>query len=29
MRSIEQLYINGDFVKPHGTEVAELINPTT
>ncbi len=29
MRSIEQLYINGGFVKPHGTEVAELINPTT
>ena len=29
MRRIEQLYINGGFVKPHGTEVAELINPTT
>jgi aldehyde dehydrogenase (NAD+) len=29
MRRIEQLYIDGGFVKPHGTEVAELINPTT
>lgn len=29
MRTINQLYINGDFVTPHGTELAPLFNPAT
>lgn len=29
MRNIHQIYINGAFVTPHGTEVFELINPST
>jgi aldehyde dehydrogenase (NAD+) len=28
MRSIEHIYINGEFVTPHGTELADLITPS-
>ncbi|QDK36364.1 aldehyde dehydrogenase family protein [Bdellovibrio sp. NC01] len=27
MKQVEQIYINGKFVKPHGTEVMDLISP--
>ena len=29
MRNIEHIYINGQFVTPHGTEMADLIDPTS
>jgi len=29
MHIIDQIYINGQFVTPHGTEMADLVNPTT
>ena len=29
MKVIDTIYINGEFIKPHGTEVADLINPST
>jgi len=29
MRTIDKIYINGEFVTPKGTEVFDLINPTT
>lgn len=29
MRNIDEIYMNGKFVKPNGTEVQELINPAT
>lgn len=29
MKQINQIYINGEFVTPHGTEVMDLINPVT
>jgi len=29
MKRINQIYINGEFVTPHGTEIVDLINPTT
>jgi aldehyde dehydrogenase (NAD+) len=29
MRNIEHIYINGQFVTPHGTEMADLVDPTT
>lgn len=29
MRTIDQIYINGAFVKPHGTAQFQLINPAT
>jgi aldehyde dehydrogenase (NAD+) len=29
MHTIDQIYINGQFVTPHGTEMFDLINPTT
>jgi aldehyde dehydrogenase (NAD+) len=29
MKTFDQIYINGKFTRPHGTEVLELINPTT
>ena len=29
MRNINKIYINGQFVTPHGTEVLELKNPAT
>lgn len=29
MKSINQIYINGGFVTPHGTETFDLISPTT
>jgi aldehyde dehydrogenase (NAD+) len=29
MYTINQIYINGQFVTPHGTELFDLINPTT
>ena len=29
MKSINQIYINGDFVTPHGTETFNLISPAT
>jgi aldehyde dehydrogenase (NAD+) len=28
MQHINEIYINGSFVQPHGTEVMELINPS-
>jgi len=28
MRIIDKIYINGEFVTPHGTEVFDLINPS-
>jgi len=28
MQHINEIYINGRFVQPHGTEVMELINPS-
>lgn len=28
MKTIENIYINGAFVKPHGTETFDLINPS-
>lgn len=29
MKLINEIYINGEFVKPHGTETFDLINPST
>ncbi|ENG8678804.1 hypothetical protein ACOBM3_02955 [Enterobacter hormaechei] len=29
MRTIEQIFINGEFVTPHGTEWFDLYNPAT
>lgn len=29
MKLIDKIYINGEFVKPHGTEIFDLINPST
>jgi len=29
MRTIDHIYINGQFVTPHGSEMFDLINPTT
>jgi aldehyde dehydrogenase (NAD+) len=29
MHTIDHIYINGQFVTPHGTEMFDLINPTT
>ncbi|MWL72889.1 aldehyde dehydrogenase family protein, partial [Escherichia coli] len=29
MRNIEQIYINGEFVTPHGSERFDLWNPAT
>jgi len=29
MRNIDQIYINGQFVTPHGTEMADLVDPTS
>ncbi len=29
LKTINQVYINGAFVTPHGTEVLKLLNPTT
>ena len=29
MNIIDRIYINGQFVQPHGSEVLDLINPTT
>ncbi|MDF2962294.1 MAG: aldehyde dehydrogenase [Paenibacillus sp.] len=29
MRTIDQIYINGQFVKPYGSDVQDLINPST
>jgi aldehyde dehydrogenase (NAD+) len=28
IRTVDKLYINGEFVTPHGTELFDLINPT-
>jgi hypothetical protein len=28
MKTIERIYINGEFVTPHGTETFDLISPT-
>lgn len=28
MKTIDKIYVNGEFVKPHGTETFDLINPT-
>ena len=29
IKQINQIYINGQFVTPHGSEVMDLINPVT
>ncbi|HTD02539.1 aldehyde dehydrogenase family protein [Undibacterium sp.] len=29
MKTLDHIYINGRFTKPHGTETLELINPST
>jgi aldehyde dehydrogenase (NAD+) len=29
MKTIDKIYINGVFVTPHGTELFDLVNPTT
>jgi len=29
MKTIDKIYINGAFVTPHGTELFDLVNPTT
>ena len=29
MQHIDKIYINGEFVTPHGTELFELFNPAT
>ncbi|MEO5933650.1 MAG: aldehyde dehydrogenase family protein [Duganella sp.] len=29
MRNIDHIYINGQFVIPHGTEMADLVDPTS
>ena len=29
MKRIEHMYINGAFVRPHGTEIMDIINPAT
>lgn len=29
MKIIDHIYINGEFVKPNGMEVRNLINPAT
>ena len=29
MRVIDRIYIGGEFVQPHGTELFDLHNPTT
>lgn len=28
MKTIDKMYVNGEFVTPHGTEIFDLINPT-
>src|SRR6202012_5387145 len=28
MKIVDKIYINGQFVSPHGTEVFDLINPS-
>jgi len=28
MKTIDKIYINGEFITPHGTELFDLINPT-
>ncbi len=29
MKIIDTIYVNGEFVKPQGTETFNLVNPTT
>ena len=29
VRAFDRGYINGKFVTPHGTQVVDLVNPTT
>ncbi|WON93701.1 aldehyde dehydrogenase family protein [Sphingobacterium sp. UGAL515B_05] len=29
MKTVNRIYVNGEFVSPHGTEIYELINPST
>lgn len=29
MKKVDKIYINGEFVTPHGTAIFDLINPTT
>ena len=29
MRIIDKIYIDGQFITPHGTEIADLQNPST
>ena len=29
MKAIDKIYVNGEFVKPHGTEVLDIISPVT
>lgn len=29
MKTVNTIYSNGEFVSPHGTEIYNLINPST
>jgi aldehyde dehydrogenase (NAD+) len=29
MRNIDSMYINGKFIAPNGTDLLDLVNPTT
>jgi len=29
MKTIDKIYINGEFVTPHGTAVLDMISPVT
>lgn len=29
MKTVDHIYVNGSFIKPHGKEVLELVNPST
>src|SRR5579862_6482195 len=29
VRAFDRAYVNGQFVTPHGTQVVDLVNPTT
>jgi aldehyde dehydrogenase (NAD+) len=29
MKQINQIYVNGQFVEPHGKTILDLINPST
>ncbi len=29
MKTFDKVYINGEFLTPHGNQITDLINPTT